>query len=205
VSTNGATPALRAPARTDSADPRAARVRDRLRQAAFDLIRERRVERISVSDLTQRAGVSRQVFYQHFRDRDDAVASAVAASLQDAALVGDPGEADPLTVLHRLADYTAEHATLYRNLYPSAASQQTADAYREVIRPVCRRLAADLPSHGRGAGTAATEVVADFLIGGLIEVSRPGTEDPATGGAPRAEDLRARIDACLTAVGIRLD
>jgi hypothetical protein len=105
------------------------------------------------------------------------------------------------TVLHRLADYTAEHATLYRNVYPSAASQQTADAYREVIRPVCRRLAADL---GRGAGTAATEVVADFLIGGIIEVSRLGTEDPVTGGAPRAEDLRARIDACLAAVGIRL-
>jgi AcrR family transcriptional regulator len=201
VSTNGATPALRAPARTDSADPRAARVRDRLRQAAFDLIRERRVERISVSDLTQRAGVSRQVFYQHFRDRDDAVASAVAASLQDAARAGDP-EAGPLTVLHRLADYTAAHATLYRNLYPSAASQQTADAYRDVIRPVCRRLAADL---GRCTDTAATEVVADFLIGGLIEVSRLGTENPATGSAPRAEDLRARIDACLAAVGIRLD
>jgi AcrR family transcriptional regulator len=202
VSTNSAAPELRAPARTDSADPRAARVRDRLRQAAFDLIGERRVERISVSDLTQRAGVSRQVFYQHFRDRDDAVASAVAGSLQDAALVGDTGEADPMTVIHRLADYTAEHAVLYRNLYPSAASQQTADAYREVIRPACTRLATDLLDQDRRADAAATEAVVNFLIGGIIEVSRLGTENSATGGAPRAEDLRARIDACLAAVGI---
>jgi hypothetical protein len=104
-----------------------------------------------------------------------------------------------------------EHATLYRNLYPSAASQQTADAYREVIRTVCRRLAADL---GRRAGTAATEVVADFLIGGIIEVSRLGTEVPATGSAPpvrktsgpgstRASRRWASGWADVTAAGVR--
>lgn len=176
-------------------------MRDRLRQAAFDLIQERRVERISVSDITQRAGVSRQVFYQHFRDRDDAVAGAVAASLQDTALAGDPAGDDPVALIHRLCDYTAEHAALYRNLYPSAASQQTADAYRELIRPACTRLAAGLPGRRRHDDTMATNAVANFLIGGLIEVSRLESEHPAT--ETRAEDLRARIDACLAAVGIQ--
>jgi AcrR family transcriptional regulator len=206
VSTNSGalpTPALRAPARTDSADPRAARVRDRLRQAAFDLIRERRVEHISVSDITQRAEVSRQVFYQHFRDRDDAVAGAVAASLRGAALADSSAAEDPVALIHRLCDYTAEHAVLYRNLYPSAASQQTADAYREVIRPACTRLAADLLNQGRHTDTGATNAVANFLIGGIIEVSRLDIEKPATDSIPRAEDLRARVDACLQAVGMQ--
>ena len=63
-------------ARTHSVDPRAERVRTRLREAAFALAHERPVDRLTVGDIVARAEVSRQVFYQHFRDRDDAVATA---------------------------------------------------------------------------------------------------------------------------------
>ena len=151
------------------------------------------MEKISVSDITQRAGVSRQVFYQHFRDRDDAVSSAVAASLQ-AAAAETVGE-QPVALLHRLCDYTAEHAGLYRNLYPSAASQRTADAYRALIRPACERLAA-------GLSRRPADALVDFLIGGIIEVSRQQEEN--LDAAVRANDLRARIDACLEAVGVQV-
>ncbi|WP_240522029.1 TetR/AcrR family transcriptional regulator [Amycolatopsis vastitatis] len=177
----------RAPARIDSADPRAARVRDRLRRASFELIEERRVERISVSDITQLAGVSRQVFYQHFRDRDDAVAQAVAASFRE--LTPEAGE-DPRAVIHRLCDFSARHADLYRNLYPSAASQQTANAYRDLLHPACVQLVEHLPD---------PETLADFVLGGIIEVIRlpaEGARGPAT-----AESLRRRVDACLDAIG----
>ncbi|WP_329048678.1 TetR/AcrR family transcriptional regulator [Amycolatopsis sp. NBC_01488] len=179
--------AVRAPARIDSADPRAARVRDRLRRAAFELIEERRVERISVSDITQRAGVSRQVFYQHFRDRDDAVAQAVAASFRE--LTPDAGAEDPRAVIHRLCDFAARHADLYRNLYPSAASQQTANAYRDLLHPACVRLVEHLPDPA---------TLADFVLGGIIEVSRLPAEAP--GGAVTAESLRRRVDACLDVI-----
>jgi AcrR family transcriptional regulator len=180
VSTNEG---LRAPARTDSADPRAARVRDRLRRAAFELIEGRRVERISVSDIAQLAGVSRQVFYQHFRDRDDAVAQAVAASFRE--LTPGDGE-DPRTVIHRLCEFSARHAKLYRNLYPSAASQQTANAYRDLLHPACTQLVSHLPNPA---------TLADFVLGGIIEILRLPAEGP---GAPAtAEFLRRRVDACL--------
>lgn len=53
---------------------------------------ERRVDEITVGDLVARAGVSRQVFYRHFRDRDDAVALAVTGAF--AAAVG-PGPEKP--------------------------------------------------------------------------------------------------------------
>lgn len=179
--------ALRAPARTDSADPRAARVRDRLRRAAFELIEERRVERISVSDITQRAGVSRQVFYQHFRDRDDAVAQAVTASFRD--LVSGDEPDDPRALVHRLCDFTAQHADLYRNLYPSAASQQTADAYRDLLHPACVRLVEHLPNPA---------TLADFVLGGIIEILRLPVE--ASDSVAAAAFLRRRIDDCLDVV-----
>jgi AcrR family transcriptional regulator len=47
-----------------------------LREAAFALAHERPVDEMTVGDIVARASVSRQVFYQHFRDRDDAVATA---------------------------------------------------------------------------------------------------------------------------------
>ena len=64
-------------ARAHSSDPRAERVRARLREAAFALAHEGPVDALTVGDIVGRAGVSRQVFYRHFRDRDDAVATAV--------------------------------------------------------------------------------------------------------------------------------
>ena len=65
------------PLRINSVDPRAERVRSRLRAAAFELAQETPVDHITVGDLVTRAEVSRQVFYRHFRDRDDAVAAAI--------------------------------------------------------------------------------------------------------------------------------
>ena len=81
--------------RTHSADPRAERVRTKLRDAAFALAHERPVEQLTVGDLVTRAGVSRQVFYRHFADRDDAVASAftVAFAAATADLEGEIGRA----------------------------------------------------------------------------------------------------------------
>ncbi|WP_433042052.1 TetR/AcrR family transcriptional regulator [Dactylosporangium sp. CS-033363] len=177
--------------RVDSTDPRAERVRQLLREAAFALIEERRVEQISVSDIAQRAGVSRQAFYQHFRDRDDAVATAVAASFRDTTTA----EGDPIELIHRLGDYAAKHAVLYGNLYPSAASQQAANAYRDLLRPACTRLAAEVLAR-RGRPADGTDALASFLIGGIMETARLWAEDAT------ADDVRARLDTCLAGIGI---
>ena len=67
-------------ARTHRIDPRAARVRTLLREAAFALAHERPVDELTVGDIVARAHVSRQVFYRHFTDRDDAVATAVTVA-----------------------------------------------------------------------------------------------------------------------------
>jgi AcrR family transcriptional regulator len=174
-------------------DPRAARVREKLRQAAFDLIHERRVEAISVSDITQRAGVSRQVFYQHFRDRDDAVATAVTASFDDA--VHDAG--DPVTRLHRLCEYATRHTVLYRRLYPSAASQRSVAAFRDLLRPTCDQLARDI----LGDNDGPVEVLTTFLIGGIVEILRLWADTAPAGNPTSATELRRQLDACLAAFG----
>jgi len=54
-------------------DPRAKRTRRLLQLAVRDLVAERAREKISVSDIVQRAGVGRTAFYEHFQDKAEAL------------------------------------------------------------------------------------------------------------------------------------
>jgi AcrR family transcriptional regulator len=182
-------------ARAHSHDPRAERVRAKIREAAFALARERRVDEITVSDLVQRAEVSRQAFYQHYEDRDDAVAAAVTAAFT--AATSDAG-ADPTGRILRLFEFAAEHRAMYRNIVPSTVSLRAAAAFRAQLAPPCREIAAQgTPAVSAVAGVTA-ESVAGFLIGGFMEVLRSWMEDPAP------SDLRSKAGAALDTVAALL-
>src|SRR3954463_6726817 len=125
-------------ARINSVDPRAERVRGRLRDAAFVLAHEGAVARLPVGDIVDRAEVSRQVFYRHFHDRDDAIAyaftKAFAAATAD--IVGDPRAR-----ITALFDFAAEHRAMYRNVVPSAAPLRVVAAFRAELPPACEQIA----------------------------------------------------------------
>lgn len=178
-------------ARTHSADPRAERVRTLLRDAAFALAHERPVDEITVGDLVTRAGVSRQVFYQHFSDRDDAISTAFAVAFA-AAAADFSGDARSRIV--RLFDFAADHRAMYRNVVPSAVTQRVVAAFRAELLPACE----DIAAQGmRVLGTItdiAPESVSRFLVGGFQEVLRSWMEDPD------ATDLRGRVTAALHTV-----
>jgi AcrR family transcriptional regulator len=156
--------------RSESSDPRAARVREQMKGAALELIHERRIEKISVTDIVERAGVSRQAFYQHFTDRDDAVATAVIDSIAVAARPVKGFHLSTLDRILRLMAYVAENAELYRNLYPGVASQRSAATFRDELRPPCETLARE--AHRRLGDKADIPVAAltTFLLGGLMEI-----------------------------------
>ena len=56
-----------------SQDPRAVKTRNAIIKTTTELLNEHRVEDITVSQIVNAAGMSRQVFYEHFKDRDAAV------------------------------------------------------------------------------------------------------------------------------------
>jgi AcrR family transcriptional regulator len=178
-------------ARSNSADPRAERVRSKLRDAAFALAHERGVDTLTVGDIVDRAGVSRQVFYQHFGDRDDAVAHAIAAAFTAATRGGD---GDPRSRILALFDFAAEHRAAYRNVVPSAVTLRVLAAFRAELGPACDQIA----ESAGATGDLPIESVARFLVGGFIEVLRTWMEDPS------ATDLRGRVTAALDTVGALL-
>jgi AcrR family transcriptional regulator len=192
-------------ARTHSVDPRAERVRTRLREAAFALAHERPVDQLTVGDVVARAEVSRQAFYQHFSDRDDAVASAFAVEFAaatadmdriDGTAVGGGGDA-PARIL-RLFDFAAEHRTMYRNIVPSAVTQRVVNAFRAELAPACEEIATQaMPVVSPIAGLTP-ESVTRFLVGGFMEVLRSWMEDPDS------TDLNGRVRAALDTVNALL-
>ena len=70
--------------RSDSTDPRALRTRKALVDAVRRLLNDHDVADLNVSQIVKEAGVSRQVFYQHFADRDALILAAAVDWVFDA-------------------------------------------------------------------------------------------------------------------------
>lgn len=182
-------------ARAHSADPRAERVRALLRDAAFALAHERPVDGLTVGDVVARAGVSRQVFYQHFTDRDDAVATAVTVAF--AAATADIG-GDARARIRRLFDFVAEHRAVYRHVVSSTVAQRVVAAFRAELAPACEEMAAAAMPAVTAIAGVAPEAVTRFLVGGFTEVLRSWMDDPS------ATDLGDRVRAALDTVNALL-
>jgi AcrR family transcriptional regulator len=179
--------------RAHSADPRAERVRARLRAAAFALAHEQPVDQLKVGDIVDRAEVSRQVFYRHFTDRDDAVASAFAEEFAAIPLAGEPDER-----IVALFDFAAEHRAMYRNIVPSAVTQRVVTAFRDALAPACADIATRSMPTVSAISALTPESVSRFLVGGFMEVLRSWMEDPG------ASDLTGRVRAALETVNALL-
>jgi AcrR family transcriptional regulator len=182
-------------ARAHSVDPRAERVRTRLREAAFALAHESPVDELTVGDIVARAEVSRQVFYQHFRDRDDAVATAFTVAF--AAATADI-DTDARARVLRLFDFAAEHRSMYRNIVPSAVTQRVVTAFRAELQPACVQIAMQGMPVVSPIASLTPESVSRFLVGGFMEVLRSWMEDPDS------TDLSARVSAALDTVNALL-
>ncbi|KWX67178.1 TetR/AcrR family transcriptional regulator [Mycobacterium sp. NAZ190054] len=174
-----------------SADPRAERVRTRLREAAFALAHEHPVDRITVGDLAARAEVSRQVFYRHFRDRDDAVALAFSHTF---AAVAGADHGDARTRILDLFQFAATHQSLCRNIVSSTVHQHVLAAYRDALHVPCGQIAAQGMTVLDTVAPLPTESVTRFLVGGFMEVLRSWMEDA------HVTDLQARVGAALDTV-----
>lgn len=174
-----------------SADPRAERVRTRLRAAALAIANERPVDGITVGDLVARAEVSRQVFYRHFRDRDDAVATAFSHAFAAATRTG---HRDARTHILDLFDFAARHRALCHNVVSSTVHQHVLATYRDALLEPCRQIADQGMAVLHTIAPLPSDAVTRFLVGGLMEVLRSWMEEP------RPTDLRARVRAALATV-----
>lgn len=163
-------------------DPRARRVRTALLSSAWTLAHEGRIESISVASICRYAGVSRQVLYKHFADRDEVLFTAVQESFLGA--VGAPAS-DPL---ESVVAWIREHGELQRNLYPSQVAERLAQLLRDTLRPVCESALPD-----RVDSRLQHADIVSMLVGGAWELLRQiAVSGPQA--ACSAADLRVLLD-----------
>ncbi|GAA0959983.1 TetR/AcrR family transcriptional regulator [Actinocorallia libanotica] len=166
----------------EPSDRRVHRSRTALETALLDLIREHDLARITILDITRRAGVNRSTFYEHYGSVGDLAAHACAAMFDEliaaAPVIGgrygieEPGPAaDALTDVFA---HVAEHARLYGALLGDGGSAH-------VIDHMHQRLTASVRTNlVRGGGTAAASpdtaavVLAGALVGAVLDRLRRG-------------------------------
>ena len=156
-------------------DPRTRRSRSALETALRELIAERDLSQISVSDITKRAGVNRSTFYEHYTDVHDLAAAACTDGLRRVGggrprggPAGHPDGGPPDNPLPDLFAHVAEHAPLYRALLGD-------DGSARVINHLLQRMT--VSAHiGRGEpGPADTRPAASPPTPARPRATRPRT------------------------------
>jgi AcrR family transcriptional regulator len=185
-------------------DPRTRRSRTALEAALLELIAERELGQISISDVTKRAGVNRSTFYEHYTDLEDLAASACTVHFDELVAAAPLSSSDSATdsqraqrSLAKLFAHVAEHAHLYRTLLGT-------DGSARVINHLLQRITAGAHIRRGPAGTAPSEhphdpvaaFAAGAVLGSVIEWLRhgcPGT--PKQMAAAISPNLIAAVSA----------
>ncbi|MFE7034322.1 TetR/AcrR family transcriptional regulator [Streptomyces sp. NPDC057621] len=135
-----------------SMDPRTRRSRAALETALRELIAERDLSQISVSDITKRASVNRSTFYEHYTDVHD-LAAAACTAVFDELVAASPTVVPPLNaegsptveLLPELFAHVAAHAPLYRALLGDEGSARVINhlLHRMTVAAYVRRVPAE--------------------------------------------------------------
>lgn len=162
--------------------------------ALLELIAERDLAQIAVSDVTKRAGVNRSTFYEHYTDLSDLAASACTVQFDEfAASAPRPSAGADLAWAERsltgFFSHIAEHAHLYRPLLGAEGSAR-------VINHLLQRITTGTHDHSPTADEhdPGAAFIAGAVLGTVIDWLAhdcPGT--PARMAASTAPLLIAAV------------
>ncbi|WP_233621817.1 TetR/AcrR family transcriptional regulator [Amycolatopsis sp. WAC 04182] len=179
---------------TDGRELRAVRSRAALFAAAVELVSGRGSANIPVTDLAGAAGVSRQLVYLHFGDRDALlVAAAIDLAQRELALGAQSGRAAILATVRHFA----AHREFYRALLTGPCAFTLTTALTDLLAPANRQVVLGL--FGDRAGTGTVDDLAVFLTGGagaLINAWLLGDEESLD-----PEELTDRLVRLLRTLG----
>lgn len=145
--------------------------------ALLELIGDRDLSQISVSDVTGRADVHRSTFYEHYTDVHDLAASActemfdqLLSATSALSVSGDSSGEGSHPSLAAMFAHVAEHRALYEALLGADGSARVINhllrRMTETIRP---RLSAQLTDSEGGTDDSAAAFVSGALLGAIAD------------------------------------
>ncbi|MEV0436461.1 MULTISPECIES: TetR/AcrR family transcriptional regulator [Nocardia] len=168
---------------SEHTDRRVRRTRDALHRALIELMIERGYERVTVSDIIERADVGRSTFYAHYRDKDDLLLVSCTEFLRRE-IANTAAGASPLGRLRVLFQLAGRYPEVYRPLVGPKAATTVIHAYRRGLAELIAELFGDWP-----ATTVA--FVSWGLLGVTAEIIDPADPLPAERAWQQFEKLVA--------------
>lgn len=150
----------------------AARSRKMIRQAFFEILKEKSFEKITVTDIVKRADVNRSTFYAHYPD-----VMGVVEEIQEEILEYTQNFMDninfkdfyenPKPYLQSIVKLVAENNELYRLLMTSAMASKQLDKLKYII---IERTLETLEGTNRFESRFELEFATRFFMGGVVDV-----------------------------------
>ncbi|MEU8803542.1 helix-turn-helix domain-containing protein [Spirillospora sp. NPDC048819] len=154
--------------------------RERILDAAADIMRRHGVARATTKEIAKAAGYSEALLYKHFQDKEELMLHVLKERMPDFAPMSVPGEG---TVEANLVSVVHGALRFYRAAFPMMASMMAQRTLMEATRDALRKydagphkpvraLAAYLDAErdlGRVAAAADTRAVAALLMGACFQ------------------------------------
>lgn len=150
----------------------AARSRKMIRQAFFEILKEKSFEKITVTDIVKRADVNRSTFYAHYPD-----VMGVVEEIQEEILEYTQNFMDninfkdfyenPKPHLQSIVKLVAENSELYRLLMTSVMATKQLDKLKYII---IERTLETLEGTNRFESRFELEFATRFFMGGVVDV-----------------------------------
>jgi AcrR family transcriptional regulator len=159
-----------------------------LRDVLMGLIVEKGYERVSIVDITERAGIDRTTFYLHFKDKDDLFEKSRRGIIDELVELRSQGSG-PFPGIALTFEHMARNADLYRALFrtdgmvekEATLQDYIAKSMLPILGPLLREKGID-----RSIGT---EPLARYLTGALCGLSRWWLESGAAQSPREMSDL----------------
>ena len=134
----------------------------------MDLLKEKGFEKITVSDISERADINRGTVYFHYKDKYDILEQCIGSYVNE--LITHCSEDAPLKLqndaLLNIFRYLENNITLYRLLYRNDKSGVFKAKLSTVIYDQTRQVIGRFPEEY----TLSKEVTTEFLVNGFLGV-----------------------------------
>lgn len=150
----------------------AVRSRKMIRQAFFELLKEKNFEKITVTDVVKKADVNRSTFYAHYPDVMGVVEEIQEEILEYTQQFMDHVDfkdfyENPKPHLQHIIKLVAENNELYRLLMTSAMAAKQMDQLKYIL---IDRTIETLDGKGRFRDKFELEFSTRFFMGGVVDV-----------------------------------
>ncbi len=175
-----------------------------LREAFAELMAEQPYDKITVTAVTQRAGLNRGTFYAHYDSIDDLLGDLVhdltaeVSQLIDQVLTENFLQ-DPMPVIHQIGSYLDARHELFSKLTRSTSVSSFVDSLMRMFRD---KVSAHLASMGR-KDVPADLVAADFMANAVVGTFRSWLRGEY-GEMPVAQ-VEARVSSLLLTITSSLE